>query len=149
MILGLVVGAGDALYVTEGDLTFYWATVAYVGAYAAYHGLFAYLSVVDQVPQPDPPVFNLVAGALQLAAVRLYTGAETPYNPVIVFIIGTRAWAKLLAPSMAHACTALLDGVYLALACDLAFLPDPCYLIALCLGCYLTNRAVFASSNVL
>ena len=37
---------------------------------------------MDPAPLPDPPAFNMIAGALQLAAVLLYTGAETPYNPV-------------------------------------------------------------------
>ena len=52
-------------------------------------------------------------------------------------------WAKVLTPCAAHACTALMDGIYLALSCNLAFLPDPCYLIALCLACFLANRMVF------
>ena len=58
-VLCLVMYAGDAPYVTEDDLTFYWACVAYVAAYAAYHGLFAYLALVTRSnftlwPRPDP-----------------------------------------------------------------------------------------------
>lgn len=180
-ILAVVVAGGDEVYVTTEDLMFYWATVGYVAVFAAYHGLFSCMALVDTTPAQDPLAFNLVAGALQLVAVRLYVpsltlcslcacltqcapGTRAPRRPttrsvrgvtrvvcspntsswqVIVFLIGTRVWHKLLTPSPAHACTSLLDGIYLALTCDLAFLPDPCYLIALCLACYLSNRAIF------
>ena len=90
-----------------------------------------------------PPVYNLAAAVLQLIASRLYTGAETPYNPVILFILFTRAITKLQQPSCGHALTALLDACYIALGCELGFLPDTAYLVALVAAAYLISQLFF------
>ena len=80
---------------------------------------------------------------LQLIVSRLYTGAESPYNPIILLILCTRAITKLLQPSAAHAMTGLLDASYIALVCDLGFLPDPAYLSALLVCAYLVSEIYF------
>jgi hypothetical protein len=132
----LVSHEGGALYATEADYVFYVATMVYCLAYLGYHALFlvhahALGMALAGDPGPQPPVFNLAAGVLQLIVSRLYTGAESPYNPIILLILCTRALTKLRRPSAGHALTALADASYVALACDLGFLPDPAYLVAL------------------
>ena len=89
-------------------------------------------------------MFDLAAGVLQLVVSRLYTGAETPYNPIILLIVSTRALTKLRRPSAGHALTALADASYVALACDLGFLPDPAYLVALVACAHLIAELYFA-----
>jgi hypothetical protein len=144
LISVLVLAEGDALYITETDWGFYAATLAYTLAYLAYH-LWALIEWRRQKMEGtrEPPVFNLAAGALQLVALRLYANAETPYNPVVLLIIGARALDKLRRPTPAHALTALGDSMYLGLACRWAFLPDPAYLVAVAAGASLLARACF------
>ena len=137
----LVLREGDALYVTEEDLGFYVATAIYTLGYLGYH-VWAALEW-RRLGGAEPPVFNLAAGAIQLAAVRLYANAETPYNPVVLLIVGARALAKLRTPGRAHALTALADSVYLSLACLWGFLPDPTYLVAVFAGASLLSRVLF------
>lgn len=92
----------------------------------------------------QPPIFNLAAGVLQLIASRLYAGAESPYNPIILLILCTRAVTKLRQPSAGHALTGLLDASYIALACELGFTPDPAYLVALFACASLVSQLYFA-----
>lgn len=145
----LVSHEGGALYATEADYVFYAATMIYCLAYLGYHTLFLVRAhalgvALDGCPPPQPPVFNLAAGVLQLIVSRLYTGAESPYNPIILLILCTRALTKLRSPSAANALTALADASYVALACDLGFLPDPAYLVALVASAHLITALYFA-----
>jgi len=144
----LVSHEGGALYATEADYVFYAATMIYCLAYLGYHTLFwvrahALGMALARDPPPQPPVFNLAAGVLQLIVSRLYTGAESPYNPIILLILCTRALTKLRRPSAGHALTALADACYVALACDLGFLPDPAYLVALVACAHLVAALYF------
>jgi hypothetical protein len=144
----LVSHEGGALYVTEADYVFYTATMIYCLAYFAYHTFFLVRAhargmALGADPPPQPPVFNLAAAVLQLIVSRLYTGAESPYNPIILLILCTRALTKLRRPSAGHALTALADASYVALACDLGFLPDPAYLVALVAAAYLISELYF------
>jgi len=128
---GVVLVDGDAVYVTESDQVFFWCTLLYCLAYSAYHAYQLY-----GVPAPRP-VYNLAAGTLQLVACRLYAGSESPYNPAVLFIIGSRALTKLRSQDWSQVGTSILDAVYLSLMCELAFLPDARYLVALFAACYL------------
>lgn len=77
----------------------------------------------------ETPVFNVIAGTLQLLATRLYTGAETPYSPLLTGMIACRVWTKVLTAMItqkktAHAATSLslmIDAMYLSLSFELAF----------------------------
>ena len=80
---------------------------------------------------------------MQLVASRLYTGAETQYTPIVLLILATRALTKLRSPSAGHALTALLDATYIALGCELGFLPAPAYLVALFTVAYLIEDLFF------
>jgi hypothetical protein len=145
----LVSHEGGALYSTEGDYVFYVATMLYCLGYLGYHTFLwvqthALGMALGSDAPPQPPVFNLAAGVLQLVVSRLYTGAETPYNPIILLIVSTRALTKLRRPSAGHALTALADASYVALACDLGFLPDPAYLVALVACAHLIAELYFA-----
>lgn len=145
----LVSHEGGALYSTEGDYVFYVATMLYCLGYLGYHTFFWVrahalgMALGGEAP-PQPLVFNLAAGVLQLIVSRLYTGAETPYNPIILLILCTRALTKLRRPSAGHALTALADASYVALACDLGFLPDPAYLVALVACAHLLAELYFS-----
>ena len=87
---------------------------------------------MQRAARKDPPFYNLLAGVLQLVACRLYCGAETPYNPPLLFIVATRAFVKSRRGADFLRClTLLLDGVFLGLGCCLGFGPEPQYLIAL------------------
>lgn len=150
----LVAREGGGLYATEGDYAFYVATLLYCLCYLAYHVFFLLHArslrlALGQAPDPaqQPPVFNLAAGVLQLVVSRLYTGAESPYNPIILLIVGTRALTKLARPSPGHALTALLDASYVALACQLGFMPDPAYIVALLACAHLIAELYFSGDG--
>lgn len=122
---------GDSLYVTESDQLFFWCTLSYCLIYTFYH---AYQLKNEEA---EKPVFNLVAGTLQLVSTRLYAGSETPYNPAVLFIIGARAFEKLKSSEWGQAGTAILDACYLSLMCELAFVPDPRFLVPVFFASYL------------
>ena len=164
----LVISQGDFVYVTEEELLFHRFTLFYVVAYAL---IFVGNRLVHSLQLQwrnsrksnsawnDPPFYNLLAGVMQLVASRLYCGAETPYNPPIIFIVAVRLAVKsrrgniitnilntndtiadfqLFQPrSVIHHVdilrnlTLLLDAFMLSLVCILGFSPDSQYLIAL------------------
>lgn len=133
----LVAFQGDFMYATEEDLIFYWFTVLYVCSYGA---LFLGSRALGL---RDPPFYNLLAGVMQLSAVRLYCGAETPYNPPLLFVVAVRVFVKSRRGYDAlRAVTLLLDSLMLGLGCTLGFSPEPQYLVAL-------FAAAFAASDVL
>ena len=119
---------GDAVFVTREEQLFVWAACVYVGVYA---GVWA-LVRADPLARADPPIYNLIAGTLQLTAARLYTGVQTPYNPVIIWAVATRAMTKLRARwHPAAALTIFMDAGLLSLLCVLGFDGSPCYLVAI------------------
>lgn len=132
----LVASGGDHVYVTESDQLFFWCTLVYCAVYCVYH---VYQLYTDPLPRP---IYNLIAGTLQLVAARLYTGSESPYNPAVLFIIGARAQQKLRSAEWSQVGTSLVDAVYLSLMCELAFLPDARFLVALFFASYLYARGV-------
>ena len=153
----LVSHEGDGVYATEADYVFYVATMVYCLSYLGYHVFFVvYGRALAQAQQAQavpvaapvqPPIFNLAAGVLQLTVSRLYTGAEAPYNPIILLILATRAITKLRQPSAAHALTGLLDASYIALVCELGFTPDPAYLSALFACASLVSQLYFSRQS--
>lgn len=133
----LIIYQGDFMYVTQEELIFFWFTAFYVSAYTC---LFVGVKVFNKVSKAtihDPPFYNLLAGVLQLVATRLYAGAETPYNPPLIFIIAVRAMAKSRRePNLLRGISLLLDSFMLALMCVIGFGPDPHYLVALFTGAW-------------
>lgn len=115
-VLGLVtVPDGDAILVTEEERLLFWVvfgyTVGYVGLYAAH-------CATRAGDGADPPIYNLIGGTLQAIAMRLYCGAETPYNPVIVWAIATRALLKLRrSPLSVEGVSTLADALTLSGLC--------------------------------
>ena len=135
---------GGQPYATQEDYVFYVATMFYSICYWLYHAGFAvYEHARGARDLVCPPIFNLAGGVLQLIVSRLYTGAESPYSPVVLLILSTRALTKLSSPSAAHALTALLDACYVALACEVGFLPDASYLSALFAVACLVSQIYF------
>lgn len=131
----LIVSQGDSVFVTHEDMIFHWFTVFYIFSYI---GLFICTRLVNKIYSysiKDPPFYNLLAGVLQLVASRLYAGAETPYNPPLVFIITVRTFVKSRRDTdFFRALTLLLDACMLALMCVIGFGSAPQYLVALVAG---------------
>ena len=155
LLLALVLVDLDRVYITKADLLYFWFSVAYIGFYLALHAhlprlgatvttLGATGATLGRTAGRDPsekrapakpatanetPVFNVIAGTLQLLATRLYTGAETPYNPLLTGMIACRVWTKVLTAMItqknpAHAATSLslmIDAMYLSLSFEVAF----------------------------
>jgi hypothetical protein len=132
LCVGIVLSQGDHAYVTEEELIFHWFTTFYVSSYAC---LFVGVKAFNRVSRAavhDPPFYNLLAGVLQLVAARLYAGAETPYNPPLLFIVAVRALAKSRKEAnFIRGVTLLLDACMLSLMCTLGFGPPSYYLVAL------------------
>jgi hypothetical protein len=130
--VALILSQGDACFVTEEDLLFHWFTVFYICAYGALFLGARGARLIHRVAARDPPFYNLLAGVLQLVATRLYVGAETPYNPPLVFVVAVRALMKSRrSVDLLRGTTLALDGVMLGLMCVLGFSPDPRYLLAI------------------
>jgi hypothetical protein len=120
---------GDAWFVTHEESLFFAAACAYVGLYACLFAVYAY-----EGGGPDPPVYNLIAATLQVIACRLYNGAETPYNPVVIWAIGTRGIVKLRSPRVSWlrvGLSTLADSMMLSLMCVIGFEHSPHYLVAI------------------
>lgn len=120
---------GDAWFVTHEEAFFFAVACGYVGIYACLFAVYVF-----EGGGPDPPVYNLIAATLQVIACRLYCGAETPYNPVVIWAIGTRALVKLRSPNfgkMRVGLSALMDSLFLSLMCVLGFEYNPHYLAAI------------------
>ena len=131
----LIVSQGDSCFITEEDLLFHWFTVFYTGAYGALFIGARIARLFRQASANDPPFYNLLAGVLQLVASRLYVGAETPYNPPLVFVVAVRALVKSRRRvDLLRCLTLLLDAWMLALMCALGFAPDGLYLLAVFAG---------------
>jgi hypothetical protein len=124
-LVALAVLDWDGAYVTRADQVFFWGTIAYISAYLGMHA--------RSTPQLTP-VFNVIVATLQLAAMRFYTAAETPYNLVLIAMLACRGWTKLLltrqrthgasvllARQHTHGPSVLLDAIYLSLCIELAF----------------------------
>jgi hypothetical protein len=124
----LVVSDGTFMYVTQEDLVFVLATEVYILAYLWYH-VFNWLQKVDETD--DPPIFNLITGSLQLMVCRLYVSAETPYNPVLLVLLVTRVWIKIMRESAWHQGTLVLDALYLSVYMELGFMHDRQYLVGI------------------
>lgn len=152
----LVIIQGDFMYVTEEELLFHKFTIFYILVYAFLfvgNRLIQSATVAHAENNPnfpnnyfdlpnkssplgpawnDPPFYNLLAGIMQLVASRLYCGAETPYNPPLIFIIAVRIAVKSRRESnILRSLTALLDSFMISLICILGFSPSSRYLIAL------------------
>ena len=113
VLVGLAVADGDGAYVTVADQAFFWGTILYIAAYLGMH-------VAHRAR--GTPVFNVIVATLQLAAMRFYTAAETPYNLVLIGMLACRGWTKLLlARQRTHGLSLMLDAVYLSLCIELAF----------------------------
>ena len=140
---------GDAGFVTVEERFFFGVVCCYETAYA---GLFAYRQLFCAAEDEsgaggrrhDPPIYNLIAAALQIVACRLYLSAETPYNPVILWAVMARALLKLRMPkaSFAVSLTTFADSLVLSLMCVLGFGYNHLYLSALFTLAMATSDAV-------
>lgn len=102
---------GLDLYATQHDLFFYVVTVLYCCFYIFYH-IWHYITLKRMAP-----VFNLAGGVLQLISTCFYAGSETPYDIIVICILITRAFVKMLSPGGPNVVSALFDAFYLACAC--------------------------------
>ncbi len=156
---------GDAVFITSEESFFFWCLCGYVVAYALLftehsrhepgtskdeqqQGRPATSKDEHQQGRPgtskdDPPIYNLIAATLQVIACRLYTGTETPYNPMLLWAVLTRMIVKLRADAFTPlmGTTILLDSLLLALMCILGFPYNPIYLIGIACAAITTADA--------
>ena len=127
----LVLIHGDWVFTTQEDLIFYWFTVFYIGSYASLLLGTRLAARLQLSSGPDPPFYNLLAGVLQLVAMRLYAGAETPYSPPLIFIVAVRALVKSRRRvDILRAITLMLDACMLGLMIAFGFSYPRPYLTA-------------------
>jgi hypothetical protein len=139
VLLLVTVPDGDAVFVTEEERFLFWAVWAYTALYVLLYAIFRAASADGA----DPPVYNLISGTLQLIAMRLYCGAETPYNPVIVWAVATRALLKLRGRHRGvEGWSGLADGLALSALCVFGHAYSALYLVALC-AVALTTSDIF------
>lgn len=112
VLLSSALPHGDLLFVTEEDRLFWWVLLIYVVIYIV---LFVWYCISNK--ENDPPLYNLIAASLQVIATRLYLSSDTPYNPVLIWIISTRMLVKLrtLDLSILISISALMDSILLSL----------------------------------
>lgn len=99
-LLILILVRGDAAYVTSADQLFFWSSAAYVLIYLAIHVSERVWKQAqeegddeeDEAGRFERPVYNILVATLQLVAMRFYSGAETPYNVVLLGMLACRAW---------------------------------------------------------
>ena len=131
----LILSQGDSVFVTHEEMIFYWFTVFYIASYASLFIGTRLGNKLYRYSMKDPPFYNLLVGVLQLVASRLYAGAETPYNPPLIFIVSVRTLVKSRRETdFFRAVTLLLDACMLSLMCVLGFGASPQYLVALVAG---------------
>ena len=119
---------GDIGSVTAEEHLFFCVACSYTVLYGV---LFAVYRAAHP-EQTDPPIYNLISGGLQVIACRLYCGAETPYNPVLIWAVGTRALVKLMSGfDETTSVTTFVDSLMLALMCVMGFGGNPLYLAGL------------------
>ena len=107
---------GDVVSVTVEEQLFFGVVCSYTALYGAL--FFIYWGVHGQGARTDPPIYNLIAGGLQVIACRLYCGAETPYNPVLIWAVGTRALVKAMSEyDETTSVTTFVDSLVLSLMC--------------------------------
>ena len=129
LVLPLVLAPeGDIGSVTVEEQLFFGVMCCYT---VLYLGLFVvYRRVHADGEKADPPIYNLITGTLQVIACRLYCGAETPYNPVLIWALGTRALVKLMSEfEETTSVTTFVDSLVLSLMCVMGFGGNPLYLM--------------------
>jgi hypothetical protein len=138
----LIASQGDSVFVTEEDLIFYWFNAFYVLSYLL---LFIGTRLLSSLTPAmhDPPFYNLLAGVMQIVACQLFSGAETPYNPALIFIVATRVFVKSRrGVDILRSATILLDAFMLGLMSCFGFTAEFHYLIAV-------YAAAWAASDIL
>ena len=121
---------GVAGFVTVEEQFFFVTVCCYAGAYVGHFANYTWNA--DGESARDPPIYNMIAATLQIIASRLYLSAETPYNPVIIWAVMTRALLKLRTKGgLASSLTTFADSLILSLMCVIGFGYNPLYLVAL------------------
>jgi hypothetical protein len=118
---------GDAIFVTFEEALFFDAVCVYAGMYAVLFGLCVCTGIEE-----DPPIYNLIAATLQVIACRLYGSADTPYSPVLIWAVATRAMVKMRSGNWGGwviTLTTLADALLLSLMCAVSFPHDRLYLV--------------------
>jgi hypothetical protein len=123
-----LVPGGDIGSVTVEEHLFF----CVVCCYSVLYGILFVVYKATHGVQVDPPIYNLITGTLQVVACRLYCGAETPYNPVLIWAVGTRGMVKLMSNfDETTSVTTFVDSLMLSLMCVMGFGGNPLYLAGL------------------
>ena len=139
----LLISRGDSCMVTMEDLIFYWFCVFYVFAYLSLFIGTRLVARIEASARNDPPFYNLLAGVMQMVACQLFGGAETPYNPALIFIVATRVFVKSRrgegTMDILRSTTVLLDAFMLGLMCCFGFTVEFQYLTAVFFAAWLAS----------
>lgn len=119
---------GDSYFVTIEDYLFFDLMCAYTVMYIILFAVFTWYSHWE-----DPPIYNLIAGTLQVVSSRLYLSADTPYNPVIIWAVATRALVKIRSGPLNFimGLSTLFDSMVLSLMCTIGWGFNPLYHVAI------------------
>ena len=121
---------GDIGSVTVEEQLFFGVVCCYAVLYGVLYTV--YRAVHAESERTDPPIHNLIAGTLQVIACRLYCGGETPYNPVLIWAVGTRAMVKTMSGfDGTTSVTTFVDSLVLSLMCVIGYGGSPLYLAGL------------------
>lgn len=112
----------DSYYITSNDIVFFWVSIGYVGLYLGFHAYHAYVWYMHTYyynhhnkQYMEPKIFNMSTATIQLVTARLYASTETPYIPVILFLLLTRIWEKEVTKKFFHIITGLMDCIYISM----------------------------------
>ena len=97
-----------AVYITTEEILFVCSLVLYLAVY-----FFLWLT---NRHGSDTPIYNLMAGTLQLVVCRLYCAVETPYNSLLAWVVCTRFIVKLMGNiDFVMTCSVVMDACLLGL----------------------------------
>lgn len=86
---------------------------------------------------PHAPIYNLIAVTLQVTASRLYKGIETPYGGVLLYVLMTRMFMKLIGGwKLPHAITVACDSILVSLLAVFGTPFDGIYVVIIAIAAF-------------
>lgn len=138
VLLMAVLMQGTDMYVTQEDVFFYHCTIAYCAAYLLIFfankvvwEISLFCSNCNDSPH-DPPFYNVLCGVLLLSVMRFYSGAETPYNGPLLFIIALRMFVKIQHPWVQRSSHAITTTAAEAALCNATLMMDAFMITLMC-----------------
>jgi len=155
----IVISDGDTFYITNNDLMFYWTSIAYISVYIIFHSYHAvrwyqnlkihriHENNIHRNVYTEPKIFNLSTATIHLVTMRLYSSTETPYIPVILFLMLIRIWEKEVTKKLFHVITGLFDCIYIAMLMSIGVSFQQFYLFPIFMITRLMAQKILISNN--